>query len=954
MATTQVGTFLQHIHKLAADRGVQHWTDRQLLDDFATGHSEAAFAALVARHGPMVLRVCRRVLSHEQDAEDAFQATFLVLAGNAGSIRNRDTVGDWLHGVAYRTALNTKRGTARRRSHEARLRAVAPQAASPLWDDVQAVLDEEILRLPPCFRKAFVLCVLEGKSGPEVAAELGCKEGTVKSRVNRARRLLQQQLARRGIQLAALLGTLAIAERAGRASLPHTLAQATVGFGLLVAVGEPAAAVIPPPVAQVAAGVTRAMFLTKAKIVTAALLALTLIATSACVLAHQALAAGRQSLESQGSAVSNSQPERAGAKAPAVDEKDSLAYAGRVLAPDGKAVPGATLYLTRWEGGLRHPSPSRMFATTGPDGGFQFTASKVEFGDHGQVVAATAPNYGVGWVEIPAGARRDNLTLRLVEDNVPITGQIVDLEGKPVPGATLRVLQINAATGEDLGPWLEAARRKKGLSLQLQSDYLRRFTIAVAPKVTTDAEGRFRLGGVGRNRLVTAQLSGPTIVTQWLHILTRTGRTIEVTEHEGNTAYGDPHTVITYYPASLRHVAAPTKPIMGVVRDKDTKKPLGGATIQSLTLATNPIRIEYLVQTTADAEGRYRLTGMPKGKGNKIMVVPPRGLPYVAVHAEVPDTPGLDPVTVDFEMKRGIWIEGKITDKVTGKPVRGAVEYFSLYSNRNLADYPGYDGTFLPDFGVGANEDGSYRVVGLPGPGLIAVWARKPYLRAPERGDEYGVKEPSLSTSPYHMTNPINYTALARIDPPKGVESVKRDVALDPGWTFTGTVLSPDGKPLAGVRCFGLTGERRWEHEPRKTAEFTVRGFNPSRPREVLFQHSGKGLVGVTQPPKANGGSVTVGLEPGASITGRLVDASGNPRAGIDLEVAFHLKGDSGFRSYSPERIKTDREGRFRVEALLPGYEFRLEGAKGELHLGALRSGQTKDLGDVRMKEKEE
>src|SRR5262245_7894275 len=105
MATAQLGTLLRHIHKLAAGPRSANESDRELLDDFTARRDESAFTALVARHGPMVLRVCRRVLSHEQDAEDAFQATFLVLARNTGSIRRREALAGWLHGVAYRTAM---------------------------------------------------------------------------------------------------------------------------------------------------------------------------------------------------------------------------------------------------------------------------------------------------------------------------------------------------------------------------------------------------------------------------------------------------------------------------------------------------------------------------------------------------------------------------------------------------------------------------------------------------------------------------------------------------------------------------------------------------------------------------------------------------------------------------------------------------------------------------------
>jgi hypothetical protein len=143
-----------------------------------------------------------------------------------------------------------------------------------------------------------------------------------------------------------------------------------------------------------------------------------------------------------------------------------------------------------------------------------------------------------------------------------------------------------------------------------------------------------------------------------------------------------------------------------------------------------------------------------------------------------------------------------------------------------------------------------------------------------------------------------------------------------------------------------------------KTTQFIVQAFNPRRPRDVFFQHPEKGLVGVARPLKENGGSVTVQMKPGATITGRLVDGAGRPQASVELEVWVRHKGSSfhsDWSDYSPGPIKTDREGRFRAEALLPDYEFRLQGDKDELRLGvAPRSGQTKDLGDVQLKGKKE
>jgi protocatechuate 3,4-dioxygenase beta subunit len=495
------------------------------------------------------------------------------------------------------------------------------------------------------------------------------------------------------------------------------------------------------------------------------------------------------------------------------------------------------------------PYPAPESATTGADGRFAFTPPETEYPGWTTRVSAAAPGYGPGWVNVSPDDTRDDLTIHLAPDDVPITGRIIDLEGKPVPGASVRVLQINAAPDEGIDRWLEAAKAGKGLTLQLEHEYLGRETIAPSPTVTTDAEGRFRLTGIGRNRLVLAQLDGPTIVSEHLHILTRPGEPIAVTESEGRPDGDEPRIVATYYGAAFQHAAAPCKPIVGVVRDKDTEKPLAGVMVRSYTLATRPHFLRDIVRTTTDAEGRYRLTGMPKGTGNRIVAVPGGDLPYLVRAADVPDRPGLEPVIVDVELRRGVWIEGKITDKVTGQPVRGAVEYFALSSNPSVRDYPGFAGGGTFDH-VWAKEDGSYRVVGLPGPGLVAVYRLGRYLVPRERDDEYGTIDDSLNTSPYIISFTSNYSALARIDPPMGVDSVKRDVTLDPGWTITGVVLGPDGQPLAEAFGMGI-GQM-------KTAEFTMRGLSPRGSRELLFRHPAKGLVGLAPPPKVNGASVSV------------------------------------------------------------------------------------------------
>src|SRR5262249_10100333 len=162
--------------------------------------------ALMQRHGGLVWGVCKHLLRQEQDVEDAFQATFLVLARRAGSIRKTDAVGSFLHGVAYRVAVKARLGAQRRAAPQ---RAAARPQARPRadlgWRELQAALDEEVQRLPERYRGPFVLCCLEGKSRQDVARELGCKEGTLASRLARARALLQRRLSHRGVTLSAAL-----------------------------------------------------------------------------------------------------------------------------------------------------------------------------------------------------------------------------------------------------------------------------------------------------------------------------------------------------------------------------------------------------------------------------------------------------------------------------------------------------------------------------------------------------------------------------------------------------------------------------------------------------------------------------------------------------------------------------------------------------------------------------
>src|SRR5262245_17816662 len=224
MASTTLGAVLHTLHRtwLRQDDAVR--TDGELLEGFVSRREEAAFEALLRRHGPMVLGVCRRVLGNDADAEDAFQATFLVLVRKAATVRPRGMVGNWLYGVAHTTALkaramNIKRQVRERAAANRRQLAVTDRT----WDELQTILDQELKGLPDCYRGAIVLCDLEGKSIKDAARQLGCPTGTVGTRLARGRRLLAQRLARRGVALSGGALAAVISENTATAGVPPLL-----------------------------------------------------------------------------------------------------------------------------------------------------------------------------------------------------------------------------------------------------------------------------------------------------------------------------------------------------------------------------------------------------------------------------------------------------------------------------------------------------------------------------------------------------------------------------------------------------------------------------------------------------------------------------------------------------------------------------------------------------------
>jgi RNA polymerase sigma factor (sigma-70 family) len=288
MASVPLGAVVRGLGRIFGAGTVAGLSEGQLLDRFLGRRDEAAFEALVARFGPMVLSVCRGLLRDEHDADDAFQATFLVLVKKGHTLRDKARLGNWLYGVAHRVASKARAQAARRRAREGSRDGEPPDVADtpdprpPRPDalDDLGPLHEELARLPGRYREPVVLCYLQGQTHEEAARDLGCPVGTVKGRLSRARRLLHDRLVRRGVALGGGSALLALSRRA-RAAVPEALIRQTVKAAALAAGRGALAGTVPAGVAALAEGVMQSMGIAKLKLVAVAAVALGVVATGA-------------------------------------------------------------------------------------------------------------------------------------------------------------------------------------------------------------------------------------------------------------------------------------------------------------------------------------------------------------------------------------------------------------------------------------------------------------------------------------------------------------------------------------------------------------------------------------------------------------------------------------------------------------------------------------------------
>ncbi len=958
MASARPGMALQQIQRLFDEGTLLGLTDAQLLERFLDRRDEGAFAALVARHGPMVLAVCRGVLKDQSDAEDAFQATFLVLFRKAGGLKSAGSLGSWLYRVAYRIAIRANAVAARRRERPIEEVTMAGEAAvpgEPAGDrELLPIIHAEIDRLPDRYRAPIALCYLQGLSYEQAARQLGWPLGTVGSRIARARELLRSRLVRRGVTattaaLPVLLAREATAAPAGWVEAA-TRAAMRLGEG---AGGAKAAGTVSAAVA-LSDHVLRRMLMIRL----IQMISVVTVAATAGLAAWASLGDG-------GGGKPLTTAKAAGTKQveePKTRDAGSGPIRGRVLTPDGQPVKDAAVYIGQ-SGAATAIEP---VARTDADGRFRLDPAELkrkyrnkriqlDWTKKVELAAFGPAGYGAGSIAVdPGGA---DVELRLVPDDVPIRGRVLDTQGRPVGGVTVHMHEIGEPVPADLDALLQAGTIRDDQQRDAPYDitwWIKDGSKWARKTVKTGPDGRFQIDGVGRNRIVSLGFEGPGIASGSVRAMTRPAPP-SARPRPGPTNPNRRPRSYPLYGASFDHVASPSKPIEGVVRLKGTGRPLAGVQVYGSAEESG-----IQVSAVTDKDGGFRLDGLPKIASYRVFALPGAGKPYLQVSTTVTDTDGLKPIPVTIDLPRGVVVKGRLIDKSTGKPVAGRiVEHISLPSNT-------YEGVGTPAQLFGP---GGFRMTVPPGPALITAQAEGkdlPYTKArlPEAARRMGVSDQD-GEAPIRVLIAGSHVC-RMVDVPADVETFTLDLELTRGATRKGRLVGPDGKPVVGAQVYGLLAE--WEVKTLDDASFEVVGLEPGKPRAVSFIHKERRLAGSVA-VKPGDGALDVRLVPCGSAIGRVVDQDGRPLPGTLVMLVFYdrrgeqIPGGIGF--WPQDEIQAaDREGRFRIDGLNPDLTAHVgfrpgsrpdvflepEQSKAKIldHLTA-RPGETVDLGEIRL-----
>ncbi|MBO0698092.1 MAG: sigma-70 family RNA polymerase sigma factor, partial [Zavarzinella sp.] len=893
-------------------------TDRELLRRFVEDADQAAFAGLVARHTGMVLGVCRRTLANRQDAEDAFQATFLILARKAKQVGWRSSVANWLYATARKVAHNARVAAERRAKREARAATTAtvPPVDRMTGRELLAVLDEQLDRLPPGYREPLILCYLEGLTRDEAAARLGIAVDTLKVRIHRGRKRLHDALTKGGCALGAGLLALAATSPAG-ASPPR----------LVEAIRAAAAGKVPPTVAALAKGAAVNGVMKKVVLGLIALVAV----------AGVGIGLGEPRVSTAGPQPEKAMPAKADKDRPAekaADDKTRV-IAGTVVGPAGKPVAGAEIISLPQEAGM-----PAVVGKTSEDGTFSVTVSLKNWSFLFPRAAGLAPDqFLIPSIDTPA-----EVTFKMVKDT-PIRGRVLDTQGKPVAGAAVAVRSIQGFANDSLDGFLAGFQKRPAdgyppggkWSAQLNPRDRKPAEGDPVYAASTDKDGRFTIDGVGSERVAYVYVAGTGIAATQVVVLTRAGFDPTPYNRETLEKIKSPYSEIGFhpmlYPPDTVIVAEAEKPIRGVVKETATGKPRAGVAV---TLRERRNHRMPDLRATTDADGRYEIHGAKKADRYELSVKRDPETGFIGRTVTVKDTPAYEPITADVGVTKGIVLTGRLLDDQTGEPMPGFVCVGVLYDNEAAKMRPEFDSPDCYDFAP-TGKDGMYRTVVPPGPvllmaginptgGKLPTEARYRMVRKDPDYPDYFDKHLSGFRSGSNTVTVIQgqWCKVLKLKPDQA--EVTFDVRFQRAAEFAVKVRDADGKPVSKVVVAGHTSRDWGSPDTFESDTCTVYELDTAKPRFVVLLEPGRKLVGTLTLKGDEKEPAVVTLGRPGRVKGKLVNSAGEPIANTVVNLGYeHRPADeinhlvNGDWRSTERRIETNAAGEFAIDTVIPG-----------------------------------
>lgn len=952
MRAASFNQVLVHTKQALDPRRLATLDDPELLQRLQSGES-AALEAIMLRHGSLVMAAARPILRDATDVEDVFQATFIVLLKSAHKIQQGRSLGSWLFGVAHRLAVNTRCRNTKHQTREQGTSTLPEQAVLPddlSWREATALLHEELNRMPERLRMPLLLCHLEGKSRDEAAAELGVSPGTIKGLLERGRAKLKGRLEKRGIAFSlGLLGTL-VAD----GSTPPT---AWVDSTRNAVVGQ----AVRPSVQQLAHGVLPMSNILKMTLAASLLLVASLFVTVSY------LAAGRDEAPP---------PAKKEPPAPSAEAKKASAtftLAGKIVGPTGQPLAKVPLFVPVL---LKDPPESEQdigvkeVGQSNADGTFRIEVKRSLVS---RLLYARTAEHALAWLDLGEGADRSDIELKL-EQQVPITGRILDTEGKPVVGAKIRTRTVKRARTGTLDDVLAEFKRDWTRALQGDSIPLLVPEGAWEDRLKTDAEGRFSLNSMPKDCIVMLHAESANGSRASIYVVTRPDFDPkpynEAALNQVPEALRLPGQPATLYGPKTDIVLPLGRVIEGVVTDATTGKPVAGVGV------TTGDHYSGQVFSVSDAQGRYRLTGVRKQKQYLIHAMMRNNESrYLAWGGRMDDTEGYGPLTHHITMVQGVVVTGKLIDRETGKGVIGSFRAAPLAGNEFYEKNPAMRAYSASRMAEGGGNDGSFRMLAIPGKSVILVQAHagpnptpnsvRPFLLAKPDPDHASLfkkigENYFIPTAGGSMENIDLNQALKVIDIPADAKEFKVDLYLERGKTAMLNIIDADGKPVTQNLISGVTAGFPFVH---RVEESTVKAFalDPSQPRQVVVLNAERKLAGTVTVSGTEKGPITVQLQPLGTITGRIVDLDDQPRVGVNVGPRGRgQRIDDLYReAFGPKSdVSTDAEGKFTLPYVLPGIDTFLGLSKGkEYYVGEKGIGSKKvepsksaDFGSVRTK----